>query len=61
MLRWIAVGTVLQTAMVVVGHWVAAVADLFGPLGVVISLAGSRARAGPTAPAAARWWGAPAP
>lgn len=38
MLKWIAVGTVLQTAMVVVGHWVAAVANLFGLLGVAISL-----------------------
>ena len=38
MIRWIAVGTVLQTAMVVVGHWVVAVANLFGPLGVLISL-----------------------
>lgn len=38
MLKWIAVGTVLQTAMVVAGHWIAAVARLFGPLGVAISL-----------------------
>lgn len=36
--KWIAVGTVLQTAMVLVGHWVTAVANLFGPLGVAISL-----------------------
>ncbi len=39
MLKWIGVGTALQTAMVVVGHWVSAVANLFGPLGVAISLA----------------------
>lgn len=38
MIKWIAVGTVLQTAMVLVGHWVASVARLFGPLGVAISL-----------------------
>lgn len=38
MLKWIAVGTVLQVAMVLAGHWVAAVASLFGPLGVAISL-----------------------
>lgn len=38
MLKWIVVGTVLQTAMVVTGHQVAAVAALFGPLGVAISL-----------------------
>lgn len=37
--KWIAIGTVLQTAMVVVGHWVTAVSNLFGPLGVAISLA----------------------
>lgn len=35
--RWIAVGTTLQLAMVVAGHWVSAVARLFGPLGVTIS------------------------
>lgn len=39
MIRWIVVGTVLQTAMVLVGHWVLAVARLFGPLGMGISLA----------------------
>ncbi len=39
MTKWIAVGTGLQTAMVVVGHWVTALANLFGPLGVTISLA----------------------
>lgn len=38
MLKWTIVGTMLQTAMVLVGHWVAAVAGLFGPLGVAISL-----------------------
>lgn len=37
MMKWIAVGTLLQTAMVLTGHWVAAVAGLFGPLGVAIS------------------------
>lgn len=38
MLKWIVVGAVLQTAMVVVGHQVVAVANLFGPLGVTIAL-----------------------
>ena len=38
MTRWIAIGTVLQLAMVLAGHWVAPVAALFGPLGVTISL-----------------------
>lgn len=38
MIKWIGVGTVLQTGMVLAGHWVAAVAKLFGPLGVAISL-----------------------
>lgn len=38
MMKWIGVGTVLQTTMVVVGHWTTAVANLFGPLGVAISL-----------------------
>lgn len=38
MVKWIGVGTALQTAMVLAGHWVAAVAGLFGPLGVTISL-----------------------
>ncbi|MFW6193075.1 MAG: hypothetical protein ACOC83_06280, partial [Gemmatimonadota bacterium] len=38
MMTWIGVGTALQTAMVVVGHWTPAVASLFGPLGVTISL-----------------------
>lgn len=38
MTKWIVVGTLLQTAMVLVGHWVLAVANLFGPLGVAISL-----------------------
>ncbi|HKI83930.1 MAG TPA: hypothetical protein VKA63_06310 [Candidatus Krumholzibacteria bacterium] len=38
MFKWIAIGTVVQTAMVLVGHWVAGVANLFGPLGVIISL-----------------------
>lgn len=37
--RWIAMGTVLQLAMVLAGHWLTLVADLFGPLGVTISLA----------------------
>lgn len=39
MLKWIVVGTVLQLAMVLVGHQVEAVANLFGPIGVLISLA----------------------
>lgn len=38
MTRWIVIGTVLQAAMVVVGHYVAAVALLFAPLGMGISL-----------------------
>lgn len=38
MVRWIAVGTVAQLAMVLVGHEVEAVAALFGPVGVLISL-----------------------
>jgi len=38
MTRWIGIGTILQTAMVVVGHWVTAVSNLFGPLGMFISL-----------------------
>jgi hypothetical protein len=38
MTRWIAIGTVLQTAMVVAGHFVATVALLFAPLGMGISL-----------------------
>lgn len=38
MIRWIAVGTVLQMAMVLVGHWSLVVARLFGPLGMAISL-----------------------
>lgn len=36
--KWIGIGTALQVAMVVVGHAVPAVASLFGPLGVAISL-----------------------
>jgi hypothetical protein len=35
--RAIAVGTVLQVAMVLIGHWVAAVAALFAVLGMAIS------------------------
>ena len=38
MVKWIVVGTVAQVAMVLVGHWVAPVANLFGILGVTISL-----------------------
>lgn len=38
MLKWTTVGTVLQIAMVVVGHQVTAVANMFGPLGMTISL-----------------------
>jgi hypothetical protein len=33
-----AVGTVLQLAMVLVGHWIPAVANSFAPLGMFISL-----------------------
>lgn len=39
MLRWTVVGTALQVVMVVAGHWIVAVANLFGLLGVAISLA----------------------
>lgn len=38
MTKWIGVGAVLQTGMVLAGHWMVAVANLFGPLGVAISL-----------------------
>lgn len=38
MIRWIGIGTALQVGMVLAGHWVAAVASLFGVLGVTISL-----------------------
>lgn len=38
MIRWILIGTALQTAMVVLGHWVPQVALLFAPLGMAISL-----------------------
>lgn len=38
MVKWIGIGAALQIAMVAVGHSVAAVANLFGPLGVAISL-----------------------
>ncbi len=31
-------GTVLQLAMVIVGHWAPAVAALFAPLGILLSL-----------------------
>lgn len=33
-----AIGTVLQLAMVLVGHWVPAVANLFAVIGILISL-----------------------
>jgi len=39
MIRWIAIGTLLQTGMVLAGHWLAAIAFLFGPLGAGISFA----------------------
>ena len=39
MMKWLALGTVFQIAMVVVGHQVTPVANLFGPLGMAISLA----------------------
>ncbi len=38
MFKWIGIGTVVQLAMVLIGHWSTAVANLFGPLGVLISL-----------------------
>lgn len=38
MIKWIGIGTALQLAMVLTGHWVTAVANLFGPVGVAISL-----------------------
>ncbi len=38
MIKWIGIGVVLQIAMVLVGHRVTAVAGLFGPMGVAISL-----------------------
>lgn len=38
MVKWIVIGTLLQLAMVVTGNQLAAVAALFGPLGVLISL-----------------------
>lgn len=38
MLRWIGIGTLLQVAMVAAGHSTEAVARLFGPLGMAISL-----------------------
>lgn len=38
MIKWAGIGTVLQVAMVVAGHWVTAVAAAFGILGMVISL-----------------------
>lgn len=38
LMRAIVVGTVLQVAMVLAGHWVAAIAALFAILGVAISL-----------------------
>lgn len=38
MIRWIGAGTVLQTCMVLAGHWLSAVAQLFGPLGMILSL-----------------------
>jgi hypothetical protein len=38
MIAWIVVGTVLQLAMVLAGHWSAGVAQLFAPLGMAISL-----------------------
>lgn len=38
LIRSTAVGTVLQLAMVVSGHFMAGIALLFGPLGMVISL-----------------------
>jgi hypothetical protein len=39
MIRWIVAGIALQTCMVVVGHWVPAISQLFAPLGMGISLA----------------------
>lgn len=60
MLKWIVVGTVLQTGMVLVGHGVDTVGNLFGPLGVTISLVVSLlwAREGAEGPAHGAWGGA---
>lgn len=56
MTRWIAIGTLLQTAMVLAGHWLSAIAALFGLLGVgislVVGLLWARAEAGTAAQAA---------
>jgi hypothetical protein len=38
LLRATALGTVLQSAMVVAGHYLPAIAQLFGPLGMTLSL-----------------------
>lgn len=38
MTKWLAIGTTLQIVMVILGHYVTSVANLFGPLGMGISL-----------------------
>lgn len=38
MIRWILLGSVFQVVMVLAGHWLPDIAQLFGPLGVTISL-----------------------
>lgn len=36
--RWTVIGAVMQLIMVLVGHWVAAIANAFGILGTLIAL-----------------------
>ena len=38
MMMWIVVGTVLQVAMVLAGHWMPGLRDFWGPGGMLISL-----------------------
>lgn len=37
--RWTVIGSVMQVIMVLIGHWVAAIASIFTILGTLISLA----------------------
>lgn len=37
--RWTVIGATMQLVMVLVGHWVAAIANVFGILGTLIALA----------------------
>ena len=37
--RWLVIGTLFQLIMVIAGHFATPVANLFGPLGMAISLA----------------------